>query len=57
VTQNARKGDAEGVTSKVDDIESELSQAAEQDALSGPGEAALAQPRADLKDAAANFTP
>ena len=57
VDQNARKGDADGVTSKVDDIESELSQAADRDQLSGPGEAALAEPLAKLKDAAAAFSP
>jgi serine/threonine-protein kinase len=57
VDQNVRKDDADGVRSKVDDIEAELNQAAEQQELSGPGKAALAQPRADLKDAAAAFRP
>ena len=57
VDQNVRKDDADGVRAKVDDIESELTQAAGQEELSGPGQAALAQPRADLKEAAAAFTP
>lgn len=57
VDQNVRKGDASGVTSKVDDIEAELSQAAGDQKLSQPGQAALTGPLSDLKEAAASFSP
>jgi len=57
VNQNVRKDDADGVTSKVDDIESELTKAAEEEKLlSEPGWAQLDGPLADLKDAADAFT-
>ncbi|KRE41409.1 serine/threonine-protein kinase [Knoellia sp. Soil729] len=56
VDKDVRKGDAQGVRSKVDDIESELTKAAEEEKLSGPGRAQLDGPLADLQDAAAAFT-
>ncbi|KGN38715.1 serine/threonine-protein kinase [Knoellia subterranea] len=57
VTKGVRDDDAEAVRSKVGDINDELAQAAGEEKLSQPGQAAVAGPLARLNEAATAFQP